>query len=146
MDKTGITAVVICVALLVGWFYESQKYESYVAQQRAAAQANAAASQPATTSASITSTAITTNDFSLSPNAPEKILTLTNSNARYTFTSRGGGIKFVELLNYPETISARWKPANTNDVVTLNAGAPVPILSILGDPAIVGDGDLRCTG
>ena len=26
--------------------------------------------------------------------------------ARYTFTSRGGGLKSVELLDYPETISA----------------------------------------
>ena len=33
-------------------------------------------------------------------------------NARYTFTSRGGGLKQIELLDYPETISARWIKRN----------------------------------
>jgi YidC/Oxa1 family membrane protein insertase len=140
MDKTGITAVVICLVLMGIWFYETEKYENHLAQQRAAAQANAAAQQPAP-SAPATPGNAATNSYSFSTNAPEKIITLTNSNARYTFTSRGGGIKSVELLNYPQTISARWRPANTNDVVTLNGGAPVPILAILGDPGLVGDGD-----
>jgi YidC/Oxa1 family membrane protein insertase len=141
MDKTGITVIAICLVLLGIWFYESQKYESYVAQQRAAAQASAAASQTAAATAPTAPGTTATNGFSFGTNAPEKILILTNSYARYTFTSRGGGIKSVELLAYPETISPRWKPANTNDVVTLNAGAPVPILAILGDPGVVGDGD-----
>ena len=29
--------------------------------------------------------------------------------ARYTFTSRGGGLKLIDLLDYPQTVSARWK-------------------------------------
>jgi YidC/Oxa1 family membrane protein insertase len=131
------------------WFYQTEKYENHLAQQRAAAQANAAAQQqtPSTPTAPGT---VATNGYSFSTNAPEKIITLTNTfrtvdrltnSVRYTFTSRGGGIKSVELLNYPQTISARWSPANTNDVVTLNGGAPVPILAILGDPGLVGDGD-----
>ena len=41
-------------------------------------------------------------------NAPEQTLVLANAKARYTFTSRGGGVKLIELLAYPQTISARW--------------------------------------
>ncbi|HTR41621.1 MAG TPA: membrane protein insertase YidC [Pseudomonadales bacterium] len=145
MDKTGITVIVLCLVLLGVWFYESEKYENYVAQQKAAAQASAAAAQPSPSTTPPAFTAATTNAYSFLTNAPEQTLTLTgpdtNSPVRYIFTSRGGGIKSVELLHYPETISPRWKPANTDEVVALNAGAPVPIMSILGDPGLVGDGD-----
>src|SRR5208283_5461307 len=51
--------------------------------------------------------------------------------------------KLVELLDYPETISARWKIQNTtlsNGVATLNTRAPVPVLAVLGDAGFVGDG------
>ena len=48
-------------------------------------------------------------------NVPEQLLVLTNARARYTFTSRGGGLKLVELLDYPETISPRWKKTATAD-------------------------------
>ncbi len=65
MDKTGITVIAICLVLLGVWFYESQKYESYVAQQRAAAQASAAASQPAPATVPTTSAATATNGFLL---------------------------------------------------------------------------------
>ena len=58
-------------------------------------------------------------------NVPEQLLVLTNARARYTFTSRGGGLKSVELLDYPETISPRWKKTATADgVATLNTRAP----------------------
>ena len=81
-------------------------------------------------------------------NMPEQLLVLTNNRARYTFTSRGGGLKLVELLDYPETISARWKIENTtasNGVATLNTRAPVPVLAVLGDAGFVGDGIFTLT-
>ena len=65
---------------------------------------------------------------------------------RYTFTSRGGGLKSVELLDYPETVSARWKKKVANDgVATLNQRAPLPVLAILGDASLVGDGNFTLT-
>ncbi|HTV75836.1 MAG TPA: membrane protein insertase YidC, partial [Candidatus Baltobacteraceae bacterium] len=67
---------------------------------------------------------------------------------RYTFTSRGGGLKSVELLKYPETISARWRKQNessANGVATLNARTSVPVLSILGDSSLIGDGNFTLT-
>ncbi len=70
------------------------------------------------------------------------MLVLTNAHARYTFTSRGGGLKSVELLDYPETISARWKKkATTAGVATLNTRAAVPVLAMLGDTNLIGDGN-----
>ena len=64
----------------------------------------------------------------------------------YTFTSRGGGLKSVELLDYPETVSARWKKKVAKDgVATLNLRAPVPVLAILGDASLVGDGNFTLT-
>jgi len=77
---------------------------------------------------------------------PEVLLTVTNSNARYTFTSHGGGLKLVELVHYPETVSVRRpKQAQTNKLATLNAFAPAPVLAILGDEAVLGDGAFELT-
>lgn len=144
MDRTGIIVITICAILLGVWLYQSQKYDAYVARQKAAQESAAAAQQsPSIATASSEPSA---PGFTFSTNAPEKTITLTNRYARYTFTSRGGGIKSVELLGYPETISPRWKKAaSTNTLVTLNAGAPMPILSILGDSSFVGDGDFSLT-
>ena len=79
-------------------------------------------------------------------NTPEELLVITNARARYTFTSRGGGLKSVELLDYPETVSPRWKKKVAKDgVATLNPRAPVPVLAILGDASLVGDGNFTLT-
>ena len=64
---------------------------------------------------------------------------------RYTDpTSRGGGLKSVELLDYPETISACWLKegqSSADGFATLNARTPVPVLAILGGTNLVGDGN-----
>src|SRR5215471_14048188 len=38
----------------------------------------------------------------LQPGLPEQLLEVTNEFAHYTFTSHGGGLKFIELLRYRE--------------------------------------------
>ena len=144
MDRTGIIVVTICAILLGFWFYESNKYYAHVAQQQALNSNVVIQSQSQSTTPN--SMAIpAASGLSISTNEPERTITLTNAGARYTFTSRGGGIKSVELLNYPETISPRWKQQMTNAVATLNKNAPVPILAILGGPSLVGDGDFTLT-
>jgi YidC/Oxa1 family membrane protein insertase len=146
MDRTGIIVVTICALLLGYWFYDSVKYQKYVAEQQALHLTNSVAAQPEPVAAAAAVASTPAPGFALSTNAPEKTLTLTNGNARYVFTSRGGGIKSVGLLNYPETISARWKKNDaTNEVSTLNTGAPVPIMTILGDPDLLGEGDFSLT-
>ena len=58
---------------------------------------------------------------------------LKNENARYTFTSHGGGLKLVELTHYPETVSQRRGKTKTDRFATLNTLAPVPVLAIAGE-------------
>jgi YidC/Oxa1 family membrane protein insertase len=79
-------------------------------------------------------------------NAPEKLIVITNADARYTFTSRGGGLQSVGLAKYPDTIPLRWKKEMaTNGVATLNNEAPMPVLAILGDTQFAGNGSFTLT-
>ena len=80
-------------------------------------------------------------------NAPEQSLVLTNDRTRYTFTSRGGGIKLVELIDYPETISPRWKKTKVtaDTVASLNTRAPLPVLAVTGGTSLTGDGNFMLT-
>ncbi|MGH7976580.1 MAG: membrane protein insertase YidC, partial [Limisphaerales bacterium] len=97
-----------------------------------------------TPAATSTTTTVSTQIFDT--NAPENLIVITNADARYTFTSRGGGLKSVELLKYPETVSPRWeKEMATNAVATLNTRAPLPMLAILGGTNLVGDGNFTLT-
>ena len=147
MDRTGIIVVTLCVVLLGLWFIEQQKNYPHPPPQPVA-----------NTNTNTTTTAaaqtVTANSNAVSPppnavpvrvfdtNTPEELLVITNVRARYTFTSRGGGLKSVELLDYPETVSPRWKKKVAKDgVATLNLRAPVPVLAILGDASLVGDGN-----
>lgn len=155
MDRTGIIVVSLCVVLLFAWFVAEQKYYSQLAQsqtatntlatasiQTATAVSNAAPAAPTVTAAPPTATPF----FPLETNIPEQTIVLTNAHARYTFTSRGGGLKSVELLDYPETVSPRWQTEMaTNAVATLNARAPVPVLAILGESSLIGDGHFTLT-
>jgi YidC/Oxa1 family membrane protein insertase len=163
MDKTGIIVVSICVVLLGWWYVEQSKY----AQQRAlyeqthpvavapsrldATNASTASLGAPTTASTASLTAATPTVFDTS--APEQVIVLTNGQphqnwARYTFTSRGGGLKLVELLDFPSTLSIRWKGRSdvpTNAVASLNTQANVPVLAVVGDPSLVGDGIFTLT-
>jgi YidC/Oxa1 family membrane protein insertase len=154
MDKTGIFVVSLCVVLLGVWFFEQNKIEQKRAQQQAlfdatnqvvlAQLAAASTNSKVTDFVPATATSIPVFDSSL----PEQTIVLTNATARYTFTSRGGGLKEIELLKYPETISARWRKKNesvSNGVATLNAHADVPVLAVLGDTNFIGDGNFILT-
>ena len=127
MDKTGIIVISLCVALLGVWLYQQNEYskqlthwqqtnqiavlKAQITNNPAAAGATAA-NVAATAAGAIASTA--TMPVIFATNSPEKTLVLTNGRARYTFTTRGGGLKSVEFFDYPQTISARWK----NDIHT----------------------------
>jgi YidC/Oxa1 family membrane protein insertase len=148
MDRTGIIVVTLCVVLLGVWFVEQQKYAPPPRPQP----------QPVNTNTTAGATTTTANAGTVSPtpnpasvaffdtNTPEALLVITNARACYTFTSRGGGLKSVELLDYPETVSPRWKKKVAKDgVATLNTRAPIPVLAILGDASLVGDGNFILT-
>lgn len=146
MDKTGIIVVSICVVLLGWWMVRENKLAQQQAQFNATNQVaktqidltNQPVAMPATTA--------TPTPATFDTNLPEQLIVVTNRQADYTnyytFTSRGGGLKQVELLKYPETISARWKSEATNSgAATLNTRATVPVLAVLGDQGLVGDGN-----
>jgi len=154
MDKTGIIVISLCVVLLGWWFIQQEK----IAQQQALYQqtnqlAQAQSHLAETNSSMATMTAMAPMANTMTPavfntNAPEQTIVLTNADARYTFTSRGGGLKLVELLDYPQTISARWKTksgAQTNGDASLNMLAQVPSLAVVGDASLVGDGNFTLT-
>ncbi len=149
MDRTGIIVVSLCGVLLVLWFFQTQKQEARFQQQQAEfARTNIVSTPQATANQPTIPATMTTAVQVFDTNAPENLIVISNADARYTFTSRGGGLKSVELLKYPETISARWKKENessTNGVATLNARASVPVLAILGDTSLVGDGNFTLT-
>jgi len=150
MDRTGIIVISICIALLGVWLYEqnefAKKQAAWMAAHPAPAQTNSVATASATATATGTSTPIIAPAI-FDTNAPEQTLVLTNGHARYTFTSRGGGLKLIELMDYPETVSARWRDAvhNSGKFASLNTQATVPVLAVLGDASLIGDGNFVLT-
>ena len=154
MDKTGIIVISICVLLLGWWFVEQNKFARQQALYRQTNElAQAQLQLTATNAGGAEATPASPRSAPPLPAAfnsslPEQILVITNASARYTFTSRGGGLKLVELLHYPQTISARWKTksgSQTNGVASLNTLAQVPALAVLGDDSLVGDGNFTLT-
>ena len=103
MDRTGIIVVTICALLLGAWFIQEQKYQAQRPQPQSATNPVAAAQNPAAATPAVSTTATSVPTFDT--NAPESLIAITNENARYTFTSRGGGLKSVELSKYPDSIS-----------------------------------------
>jgi YidC/Oxa1 family membrane protein insertase len=80
-------------------------------------------------------------NFVVHSEIPEQMLVVTNGKVRYTFTSRGGGLQSMELLEYPQSVrTSRLNAKPTNGVATLNTPAAPPILAILGDDSLQGDG------
>jgi YidC/Oxa1 family membrane protein insertase len=144
MDKTGIIVVSLCVVLFGWWVIDQNKVAreqaEYLRTHPVAAQA-VATNAPVVTG---TNAAPVSGSpaFVFNTNATEQSLVLTNGRARYTFTAWGGGLKQVDLLDFPQTISARWKGQITNSaaVATLNAHVPAPVLAVMGHESLMGDG------
>lgn len=160
MDKTGIIVVSLCVLLMGWWMYDqNQRQQAQIRWEQAHPQPKPASGLTPTnpngatgTVVSATTTATTPAAagaavFSLPQTGTAQTITLTNGRAVYTFTSRGGGLQTVALLDFPETISARWKGQihHSEPVASLNTHAPVPMLALLGDQDFVGDGNFTLT-
>jgi len=150
MDRKSVIVVVVCVALMALWSMVLVP-KLYPPKPLPQGSTNAVtrlletnAVQPlvtTTTAPPPTLSAATALNPAFSTNVAEQTITLTNENARYTFTSQGGGLKVVELIHYAETVSRRRKSQPlTNGVVKLNAHARAPVLAVLGDDSLQGDG------
>jgi YidC/Oxa1 family membrane protein insertase len=147
MDRKSIIALVVCFIVLMAWYPLVNKI--YPPKPLPPGVTNAYAATLSSTNQVATPQAALTAAEALAPapmpvvaaNVPEELLTVANGNARYTFTTHGGGLKLVELVHYPETVSThRVKQPQTNNVATLNRFAVAPTLALLGGEAVQGDG------
>jgi YidC/Oxa1 family membrane protein insertase len=153
MDRKSILVIVVCVGLMALW--SMVLVPKYFTQPLPPAATNVTTRLPATngvqpvpttTPPPPTLSPAPTNRPAFATNTAEQTLTLTNENARYTFTSHGGGLKTVELVRYQENISRRRKGQPlTNGVVKLNMNSPAPVLAVVGDESIQGDGIFELT-
>ena len=146
MDRKSIIALVVCFLVLMLWYPLVNKIYPPKSLPPGATNAPVVASS-LTNQAAPTAAPAVVEEPVLAPkpivsaNVPEELLVVTNSNARYTFTSHGGGLKLVELVNYPETVSTRRKKQPAVDhLATLNAFTPAPTLALLDGEAVQGDG------
>jgi YidC/Oxa1 family membrane protein insertase len=159
MDRSSVIAVIVCIALIGLWtmvivprLYPPQPLPPGATNQIASPTAPAATPAashpptPATTTASSPAPAPLTRPEFIAQ-GEEQTLVLTNAYARYTFSSLGGGLKRIELLHYPETVSraGRKAAAMTNHLAELNALVSVPVLAVLGDASVQGDGEFTLT-
>ena len=144
MDRKSIIVVVASVALFVLWgqliprLYPPKPVPHFTnAVTRASNQLERPTAFPTTPTRGAVPSEIASR-------APEQLLVLSNRNARYTFTSHGGGLKHVELVNYLESVDCKSQKNSTN-VATLNTAAPLPVLSLLGGEALESDGLFKLT-
>src|SRR5258708_5333152 len=147
MDRKSIIVVIACIGLLFLWSAVIVP-KLYPPVPRKPGETNTVTEPPATTTgapsnpASPAAPAVPMLSASTKPpvfatNVAEQTITITNDNARYTFTSHGGGLKLVQLVHYPETVSRQTKKLPlTNGVATLNTRAPAPVLALLGDDSL----------
>jgi YidC/Oxa1 family membrane protein insertase len=138
MDRKSIIVLIISFALILLW--PKLMHELYPPPPKSTNTVVTATNQLATnisTSAiAVATNALTTNGSSAIPqikdDAPEQLLVITNENAIYNFTSRGGGLKSVQLRKYPETIDCGKTSPGELRLATLNARAFVPTLAWIG--------------
>lgn len=153
MDRTSITVLVVCFVLLfslpvlVNKVFPPKPVPPGATNVATRVITNTAAQTATGTSREqpvLEAPALPRQAFDT--NVPEQFLELTNANAHYTFTSRGGGLKVVELLHYPESVSSRRdQRPSTRRVATLNSFTPFPTLAILGADSLEGDGVFTLT-
>ncbi|MCU0784614.1 MAG: membrane protein insertase YidC [Verrucomicrobia bacterium] len=153
MDRKSIIVIAGCMGLIALWsmVIVPKLYPPKPLPPRATNEVSTAASAPPVAASNVEQAA--TSAPPVAPSKPvfvasgdEETLVLTNDNARYTFTSQGGGLKFIELVKYPETVSrSRKKQPLTNDLAGLNAHVSIPVLAVLGDESVQGDGIFTLT-
>jgi YidC/Oxa1 family membrane protein insertase len=144
MDRKSIIIIIACVVAMILWSFVIVP-KLYPPKPLPPGMTNL---PPATASATTTGTNAAPSTIPQAPasptlsaaperptifvSAPEVLIELTNSEAHYTFTSHGGGLKLVELLKYPESVAARReKGAQYTNAATLNTFTPAPTLAVL---------------
>jgi len=155
MDRKSIIIIALCFALLLVW--SSVIVPKLYPRKSAPPEAtNAPARTQTLATTNVTGTTAVATAAAPAPppppalavntNVPEQLLVVTNENARYTFTSYGGGLKLVELVKYPETVASHLEQGTPADrFATLNTPAAMPTLAVLDGEAVQGDGIFNLT-
>jgi YidC/Oxa1 family membrane protein insertase len=151
MDRKSVIVLIVSFALILLW--PKLMRELYPPAPKSTNVVEAATNQLATnvsTSNLSTTTSAAATNVSMVPqikdDAPEEILTVTNDVAIYTFTSRGGGLKSVQLRKYPAAIDCGKTTPTELRLATLNAKAPLPMLTLLGGGVENGSFNLSRSG
>src|SRR6478736_4504606 len=154
MDRKSIAVIVVCIVLMFLWQgvlvpkYFSDK-RPIPTQPANAPTATASGTQAVATAQSGPSVVLPAGDgarLAITNNAAETLVSFTNENAIYVFTSRGGGLKEIELTKFPQTVSRKHKEqAGIRNVATLNTHGHMPVLTVLGSEALIGDGVFTLT-
>ena len=142
MDRKSVIVLIVCGVLFMLWAQLTPRLYPPQPVTRTNVLARATNAVTGGTNVPVPLEAAATKPFiPPAPGAPEELLVLTNDVARYTFTSHGGGLKLIELLKYPESVSCAGKRSTAaNRVATLNAQARQPVLALAGGDALAGDG------
>jgi YidC/Oxa1 family membrane protein insertase len=146
MDRKSVIILVISFALLLAWFPLINHFyppppppapgEEPVVETTSTTSPGEAAIQAAPERAARPSM----------PKGEETLLVLENDDARYTFTSHGGGLKLVELKAYPAYIECGENAAaSKTNFARLNGRVTAPVLDLQGPAAALGDGVFTLT-
>ncbi|MBK9138437.1 MAG: membrane protein insertase YidC [Verrucomicrobia bacterium] len=142
MDRKSIVILIACFVLLMLWMplvnkiFPPTRVPVATNAVATAAGTNAppvARPEAASSTPTISAPAMPVDAWT-PPAEPEELLTISTAQARYTFSSHGGGLKSVELTKYPEAVACgkKQRAANTNRWARLNDKAPLPALAYLG--------------
>lgn len=131
--------MVVSLAFLAAWFPITNKIfppipvkptNTVASATNVLARSSNSVSNAVTASTNSVSTNVQATVQTNLPSRQEELVTIENEDARYTFTSLGGGLKRIELKKFPADVGCDEK-ARTNGNVTLNAKAKAPAMSIV---------------
>lgn len=149
MDRTSVIVIALCVLLIILWTAFRDRLFPPVAvppePTNAPAQVVTGAAPPTNGVPPTVLQAPAQPMLAINTNVPETLVEVTNSDAHYTFTSRGGGLKLIELLHYKETVGTHATKTPEHDYALLNAYTPAPTLALLDGGAVQGDGEFHLT-
>src|SRR5439155_1241733 len=110
MDRKSVIVLVISFILLMIWYpLMNRLYPPQPIPQRTNSVPGTASPTAAGTDAPATVSGVSTSGVQagalVKSDSPEELVVVENDNVRCTFTSHGGGLKLVELKNYPEPVA-----------------------------------------
>jgi YidC/Oxa1 family membrane protein insertase len=148
MDRKSTIVIVVCILLMFLW--QGVLVPKYFSEPRPTAPLDSTAPPARDTGTTsdapaltpppgLTPSGLVTRPI-LATNVVAQLLVISNENARYTFTSQGGGLQQIELVRFPETITRKRRQEEATNVATLNAEGQLPVLTVLGNEGLIGDG------